>query len=40
MAIMVGIVGALSAFYHDALDINDNESRLLVAQRLIAKIPL
>ena len=39
MAIMVGIVGALSAFYHDALDINDNESRLLVAQRLIAKMP-
>ena len=39
MAIMVGVVGALSAFYHDALDINDRESRLSAAHRLIAKMP-
>jgi citrate synthase len=39
MAIMVGVVGALSAFYHDALDINNAEDRLLSANRLIAKMP-
>ncbi len=39
MAIMVGVVGALSAFYHDALDINDPEQRRLCAIRLIAKMP-
>jgi citrate synthase len=39
MAIMVGVVGALSAFYHDALDIKDPESREQAAIRLIAKMP-
>ncbi len=39
MAIMVGVVGALSAFYHDALDIRSKEDRDLCAVRLIAKIP-
>src|SRR5690606_35166919 len=39
MAIMVGTVGALSAFYHDSLDINDPEQRHISAIRLIAKMP-
>jgi citrate synthase len=39
MAIMVGVVGALSAFYHDALDINIPEHRQTAAYRLIAKMP-
>jgi citrate synthase len=39
MAIMVGVVGALSAFYHDNLDIQDAESRNLAAIRLVAKMP-
>ena len=39
MAVMVGVVGALSAFYHDSLDINDPEHRDISAIRLIAKIP-
>ncbi len=39
MAVMVGVVGALSAFYHDHLDINEPESRYISAVRLIAKIP-
>jgi citrate synthase len=39
MAIMVGVVGALSAFYHDALDIHDPQSREISAVRLLAKIP-
>jgi len=39
MAIMCGVVGALSAFYHDSLDINDPESRRISAFRLIAKLP-
>lgn len=39
MAIMVGVVGALSAFYHDSLDITDPEHRTLSAHRLLAKIP-
>ncbi len=39
MAIMVSVVGALSAFYHDSLDINDPEQRELAAHRLIAKVP-
>jgi citrate synthase len=39
MAIMVGVVGALSAFYHDALDIRSKEDRDLCAVRIIAKIP-
>ncbi|MSR16880.1 MAG: citrate (Si)-synthase [Methylococcaceae bacterium] len=39
MAIMVGVVGALSAFYHDALDITSKKDRDLSAIRLIAKVP-
>src|SRR6185503_12086954 len=39
MAVMVGVVGALSAFYHDALDINNAEHRSICAFRLIAKLP-
>lgn len=39
MAIMVGVVGALSAFYHDSLDIHDAECREIAAYRLIAKMP-
>jgi citrate synthase len=39
MAVMVGVVGALSAFYHDALDINDPEHRSISAFRLVAKMP-
>lgn len=39
MAIMVGVVGALSAFYHDSLDIHDPEQREVAAYRLVAKIP-
>jgi len=39
MAVMVGVVGALSAFYHDALDINDPHHRTVSAFRLIAKLP-
>ncbi|HET6264938.1 MAG TPA: citrate synthase [Usitatibacter sp.] len=39
MAVMVGVVGALSAFYHDSLDINDASHREISAFRLIAKLP-
>jgi len=39
MAVLVGMVGALSAFYHDSLDINNPEHRLVAAIRLIAKMP-
>ena len=39
MAVMCGVVGALSAFYHDSLDINDPESRRISAFRLVAKLP-
>ncbi len=39
MAVMCGVVGALSAFYHDSLDIHDAESRRISAFRLIAKLP-
>ncbi|HKM64863.1 MAG TPA: citrate synthase [Acidisphaera sp.] len=39
MAVMCGVVGALSAFYHDALDVNDPVSRRISAFRLIAKVP-
>ena len=39
MAVMVGVVGALSAFYHDSLDINNPEHRDISALRLIAKVP-
>ncbi|MCU7808144.1 MAG: citrate synthase [Candidatus Thiodiazotropha sp. (ex Semelilucina semeliformis)] len=39
MAIMVGVVGSLSAFYHDSLDINDPKHREISAHRLFAKMP-
>jgi citrate synthase len=39
MATMVGVAGALSAFYHDSLDITDPEHRKIAAFRLIAKMP-
>lgn len=39
MAIMCGVVGALSAFYHDSTDINDPEHRKISSHRLIAKMP-
>ena len=39
MAVICGVVGALSAFYHDSLDINNPQHREVSAYRLIAKIP-
>ncbi|HKQ31171.1 MAG TPA: citrate/2-methylcitrate synthase, partial [Burkholderiales bacterium] len=40
MAVMVGVVGALSAFYHDVMDIQKPEDRMRAAIRLIAKMPM
>jgi citrate synthase len=40
MAVMVGVVGALSAFYHDVMDIEQPEDRMRAAMRLIAKMPM
>ena len=39
MAVMCGVVGALSAFYHDSTDINDPRHRLVASYRLLAKMP-
>jgi len=39
MAIMCGVVGALSAFYHDSTDISDPHQRMVASHRLIAKMP-
>ena len=39
MAVLCGVVGAMSAFYHDSLDINDPDHRRISAFRLIAKVP-
>jgi len=39
MAIMCGVVGALSAFYHDSTDIDDPRQRMIASYRLIAKMP-
>ncbi|MSO65243.1 MAG: citrate (Si)-synthase [Alphaproteobacteria bacterium] len=39
MAVMVGVVGALSAFYHDSVDIDNPEHRKVASYRLIAKMP-
>ncbi|XSG82447.1 MAG: citrate synthase [Methyloligella sp. ZOD6] len=39
MAVMVGVVGALSAFYHDSTDIRDPEQREMASIRMIAKMP-
>jgi len=39
MAMMAGVVGSLAAFYHDGLDMNDADQRMLAAVRMIAKMP-
>ncbi|KAB7624414.1 citrate synthase [Alkalilimnicola sp. S0819] len=39
MAMLTAVVGSLSAFYHDQIDINDPESRRLCAHRILAKMP-
>jgi citrate synthase len=39
MAVMCGVVGALSAFYHDSTDITDPKQRMIASHRLIAKMP-
>ena len=39
MAVMVGVVGALSAFYHDAMDTSDAEHRSISFNRMVAKMP-
>jgi citrate synthase len=39
MAVLCGVVGAMSAFYHDSLDVNDPRSREISAYRLSAKLP-
>ena len=39
MAVMVGVVGALSAFYHDSIDIRDPKQREMASVRMIAKMP-
>ena len=39
MAVMVGCVGAMAAFYHDSTDINDPHQRMVASMRMIAKMP-
>ncbi|MDE2463946.1 MAG: citrate (Si)-synthase [Alphaproteobacteria bacterium] len=39
MAVMCGVVGALSAFYHDSTDVNDPRQRDIASHRLVAKLP-
>jgi citrate synthase len=39
MAVVVGVVGAMAAFYHDSIDINDPQQREVASIRMIAKIP-
>jgi citrate synthase len=39
MAVMCGVVGALSAFYHDSTDIHDMKHRVIASHRMIAKMP-
>ena len=39
MAVMCGVIGAMSAFYHDSTDINDPHQRVVASHRLIAKVP-
>jgi len=39
MAMMAGVVGSLSAFYHDKIDMDNPEHRMLAAKRIIAKMP-
>ncbi len=39
MAVMCGVIGAMSAFYHDSLDISDARQRMVASYRLVAKMP-
>jgi len=39
MSVMCGVVGALSAFYHDSIDISDEKQRILASMRMISKMP-
>ena len=39
MAVMVGMVGAMAAFYHDSSDIHDPQQRVIASRRMIAKVP-
>ncbi|MGH9201129.1 MAG: citrate/2-methylcitrate synthase, partial [Vicinamibacterales bacterium] len=39
MAVMIGVVGAMSAFYHDSTDVGDPHQRMIASHRLIAKMP-
>ncbi|MDP6474626.1 MAG: citrate synthase [Alphaproteobacteria bacterium] len=39
MAVLIGVVGALAAFYHDTTDIQDSRQRMIASHRLIAKMP-
>ncbi len=39
MAVMVGVIGALSAFYHDSLNIADPHQRMIASYRLLSKVP-
>ncbi len=39
MAVMVGVVGSMSAFYHEAIDVSDPKNREFAAHRLLAKVP-
>ncbi len=39
MAVMIGVVGAMSAFYHDSTDVSDPHQRMIASHRLIAKMP-
>ena len=39
MAVMIAVVGALSAFYHEDLDIEDPHNRMIASYRLVAKVP-
>ena len=39
MAVMIGVIGALSAFYYEDLDVDDPHARMIVTHRLLAKVP-
>lgn len=39
MAVMIGCLGAMSAFYHDSIDITDEHQRMIASMRLISKVP-
>jgi citrate synthase len=39
MAVLCGVVGAMAAFYHDSIDINDPHHRMVASYRLVAKMP-